>query len=357
MKNKQIAQPVIDWYKQHGRKHLPWQKQRNPYRVWVSEIMLQQTQVATVIPYYQRFMQRFPTIESLAQAELDEVLQLWTGLGYYARGRNLHRTAQIIAHERSGLWPKNLCEMQSLPGIGRSTAGAILSLGMGIRGVILDGNVKRVLARMHCLKGWPDSGETNKTLWQLADQYTPSRGIKSFNQAMMDIGATLCSKKNPTCSFCPLNTHCLAFQRQVTDQYPQPKTKIQRPKRSTSMLIIRRNESEVLLLQRPPQGIWGGLWSFPEAPKPQKAEILNYCKQQLGIEADIIQTWNPIKHTFSHFHLAITPVELIYRKSRHQVAETRKLIWHDLNTTAQFGLATPVKKLLHKLAQNSEEPL
>ena len=350
MPNSAFSSNVIDWQKKHGRKNLPWQKQRNAYRVWVSEIMLQQTQVATVIPYYQRFMDTFPTLADLASAQLDQVLQLWTGLGYYARARNLHKTAQLLITEQQGEWPKELNALIDLPGIGRSTAGAILSLGMNKKGIILDGNVKRILARYHCVEGWPDSSKTNKLLWLHAETYTPNRGSKTFNQGMMDLGASLCSKKAPQCIQCPLQQGCEAFAKQSQDQFPHSKPKVKSPQKTTSMLMIIRNQNQVLLQQRPPQGIWGGLWSFPECDHLDQTTIEKYCANQLGIDAGLLNTWRPIKHTFSHFQLTISPIELNYKKTRDQISESNASVWHSFNEPPSFGVATPIKKILTKLS-------
>ncbi|PCJ17520.1 MAG: A/G-specific adenine glycosylase [Gammaproteobacteria bacterium] len=350
MPHSTFSSDVIDWQKKHGRKNLPWQKNRNAYRVWVSEIMLQQTQVATVIPYYQRFMAVFPSLTELANAPQDQVLQLWTGLGYYARARNMHKTAQLLVAEQQGQWPQDLQALIDLPGIGRSTAGAILSLGMNKKGVILDGNVKRVLARYHCVEGWPDSSKTNKLLWGHAETYTPNRGSKTFNQGMMDLGASLCSKKAPQCSLCPLQQRCEAFATHSQEQFPHTKPKVKLPQKTTSMLMIIRNKNQVLLQQRPPQGIWGGLWGFPECDVQDQASIEEHCVSQLGVKVDVLSTWRPIKHTFSHFQLTISPIELSYKRSRNQISESSPSVWHHFNETPSFGVATPIKKILAKLS-------
>lgn len=355
MPNHPFATRVIEWQKKHGRKNLPWQKQRNPYRVWVSEIMLQQTQVTTVIPYFLRFMDTFPTLADLATAPLDEVLQLWTGLGYYARARNLHKTAQQLVTEHQACWPTTPEALIALPGIGRSTAGAILSLGMGRKGVILDGNVKRVLARHHCTEGWPESSKTNKLLWHYAETYTPNRASKTFNQGMMDLGASLCSKQTPQCTQCPLKQSCEAYASQRQDQFPETKPKLKLPKKTTAMLIILRAPNQVLLQQRPPHGIWGGLWSFPECDHTEPQAIETHCTNVLGIRAQLNNAWRPMKHTFSHFQLTISPMELHHTTGRNTKTDCKltaptATTWHDFNQPPNFGVATPVKKILAKLS-------
>ena len=262
---QQFSTQVVTWYHHQGRKHLPWQQNKTPYSVWVSEIMLQQTQVKTVIPYYQRFMASFPTISSLANADEDNVLHHWTGLGYYARARNLHKAAQLIDSEHNGLFPEDIAQVIALPGIGRSTAGAILSLSLNQHHPILDGNVKRVLARNYLVEGYTGLAKFDKTLWPLSETLTPATDTGFYTQAMMDLGATVCTRSKPTCEICPVKTSCLAMASSQQADFPQKKPKKKIPERNTIMVIPRittTTSDSVLMEKRPPTGIWGGLWCF-----------------------------------------------------------------------------------------------
>ena len=348
MSTEALSSALLDWYDQYGRKHLPWQQNRTPYRVWVSEIMLQQTQVATVIPYYERFMARFPDLQSLAEADEDSVLHLWTGLGYYSRARNLQRCAQILCSEHGGRFPEDVDALSALPGIGRSTAGAIVALGMGKRAVILDGNVKRVLCRLHCVEGAPDQPKVQKQLWALADAMTPERCCADYTQAIMDLGATLCSRSRPACGLCPLKEQCQAFLQNRCADFPQRKARKALPEKHTYMLIFHDRESQrVLLEKRPPQGIWGGLWSFPEQESIEELETT----AQAGIltNRDNITQWSPLRHSFSHYRLDITPVLIPLDAAHVSVMENERWHWYDLRQPDERGLAAPVKKLLEKL--------
>ncbi len=339
---------LLTWFDQYGRKHLPWQQQRTPYRVWVSEIMLQQTQVNTVIPYYERFMQRFPDVQALADADEDTVLHHWTGLGYYARARNLHKTAKLVATEHKGTFPESVDDLSALPGIGRSTAGAIRALGGGMHAVILDGNVKRVLCRVHCVEGAPDQPKVQHVLWQLAEQHTPRERCADYTQAIMDLGATLCARTKPACGLCPVNELCEARNTNRTADFPGKKPTKTLPVKSTYMLIFHHREAQqVLLEKRPPQGIWGGLWSFPETDDITSFDgALN--GQVLSSPGDAKQ-WSPLRHTFSHYHLDITPVVIPLDRSHISIMENDRWHWYDLQSPAELGLAAPVKKLLSKL--------
>ncbi len=341
-----FSEQVLKWFKIHGRKHLPWQTDRTPYRVWVSEIMLQQTQVATVIPYYERFMSRFPDVESLAGASQDEVLQLWTGLGYYARGRNLHKCAQMISTQYSGVFPKSVDELEQLPGIGRSTAGAIISLALKQRAAILDGNVKRVLARFHAVEGWPGKTSVNKQLWAIAEKYTPNNQAADYTQAMMDLGATVCTRSKPKCSDCPLQSHCAAFELGTPTNYPTKKPKKTLPVKHTQFLILQNSAGHVLLEQRPTVGIWGGLWSFPELAASEDTH--SFCEKNFG---DIIEcTAKPdFRHTFSHYHLDITPIYITIEQSHRFIADNDQQQWLPHQQWETYGLPAPVKKLLDAL--------
>jgi len=344
---------VLDWYARHGRKDLPWQVQPTPYRVWVSEIMLQQTQVATVIPYFQRFMQAFPDVETLAQAGQDQVLHYWSGLGYYARARHLHAAAQQIVDLHNGCFPEVFDEVTALPGVGRSTAGAILSLACGQAHPILDGNVKRVLARYHAVAGWPGQVRVQRRLWALAEQHTPVCASAAYTQAMMDLGATVCTRSRPHCEGCPLRAGCVAHAAGLQTDYPSPRPKKTLPVRAVCMLLLCNDQGEVLLEKRPPAGIWGGLWSFPELTAEDLPE--SWCPDKLGIKAGEIDRWPVVRHTFSHFHLDITPVLAAASETAITVMEDRGLLWYNPSGTEQCGLATPVDLLLQRLTKHLQQ--
>ncbi|PCH60485.1 MAG: A/G-specific adenine glycosylase [Gammaproteobacteria bacterium] len=339
---------LLSWFDQHGRKDLPWQKQ-SPYHVWVSEIMLQQTQVKTVIPYYQRFIQRFPTLQELASAPLDEVLHHWSGLGYYARGRNLHRAAKEISANHNAELPNTLNELINLPGIGRSTAGAILSLSKGQRQPILDGNVKRVLARCFAVKGWPGTRTVEQQLWSLSEQHTPQRRVADYTQAIMDLGAMVCTRSNPLCNSCPMIGHCMAQKTNSIERYPGKKPKRTLPEKHTVMLLLRNEQNEILLQQRPPSGIWGGLWCFPQCETA--SDITVWCEQQLGLSVDKVSTEKTFSHTFSHYRLHITPVHARTQASALRIMEGTPQLWYNRQQPPSLGLAAPVSKLLHQLDQ------
>ena len=338
---------VLEWFAEHGRKDLPWQKKITPYRVWVSEVMLQQTQVSTVIPYFKRFMAAFPNVKTLANAPVDEVLHLWTGLGYYARGRNLHKAAQQVVEEHGGIFPKDVEALSNLPGIGRSTAGAIASISMGLRAPILDGNVKRVLARFHCIDGWPGHTEPLKQLWEWAEYHTPNTQIADYTQAMMDLGATVCTRSKPACSDCPVKAQCNALATGSQQQFPTSKPKKQIPTKSTRMLIMQNKQGHVLLEKRPAQGIWGGLWSFPEV-EPQEDPAATALNRH-HIKLSRITEGKTFRHTFSHYHLEITPLHSQITTNPQQILEPERYLWYNVDSPANVGLATPVKKLLNKL--------
>lgn len=340
--NNVFSELVLTWFKQHGRKDLPWQQQKTPYRVWISEIMLQQTQVKTVIPYYLKFMQRFSDVIALADAPQDEVLHHWTGLGYYARARNLHKAAQIIRDDYQGQFPHEIDQVISLPGIGRSTAAAILSIASGQSHSILDGNVKRVLARYFAVEGWPGNKKIEDLLWGHADKLTPQQNTAEYTQAMMDLGATICTRSKPACDFCPLQAGCLAYVQGMQSQFPSKKPKKSIPTKHTLMLLPLWQQ-QVLIYKRPPSGIWGGLWGFYEAAS--ESEIAEVTKQ-LGISDYQLRMMQPFRHTFSHFHLEIQPIvlELANLPAMTKIQESQQL-WYDLRQPASIGLAAPTKKL------------
>ncbi len=349
MKQDTFSSRLLTWFDKHGRKDLPWQHNPSPYRVWVSEIMLQQTQVATVIPYFERFMQRFPDELALADAKQDEVLHLWTGLGYYARGRNLHKAAQKIRDEFGGEFPSNLEQVMALPGIGPSTAGAILSLSKGQQHAILDGNVKRVLARYHAIEGWPGTATIEKQMWQLAEQHTPKNDNAAYTQAIMDLGATICRRSKPLCPLCPQKDSCEALDQNLQSQLPTARPKKKIPIKTTTMLMLDNGDGKLLLQQRPPTGIWGGLWSFPELARsaPSDSDIQQWCQNELGYDIQISQRWPIVRHTFSHFHLDIEPVWL-HSKQQDRIADNNAT-WFSSAAPTSIGLAAPVKQLLEQI--------
>ncbi len=343
---------LLDWFDRHGRTSLPWQQDKTPYRVWVSEIMLQQTQVATVIPYYQRFMARFPRVEDLAHAEPDEVLHLWTGLGYYARARNLHRAAQIVVENHDGEFPVHSVDaMAELPGIGRSTAGAIIAITRGRRAVILDGNVKRVLARLHAVEGWSGKTAVSRELWRLAEHYTPDTRLADYTQAMMDLGATLCTRSKPSCLLCPFNDACQAHARGEESRFPEPKPRKTLPQRHTRMLLLCDREGRVMLEQRPASGLWGGLWSFPQFDDDA---ALNDWLAVHAPDARHERAWPMLSHTFSHFRLHIVPQPVRLTRDVAAVTEPGRL-WYNPREPASIGLAAPVKTLLETLAHSTTQ--
>ena len=347
-----IAPRLLSWHAREGRHDLPWQDNRSAYRVWVSEIMLQQTQVATVIPYFERFMQRFPDVRTLADAPADEVLHLWTGLGYYARARNLHRAAQVIRDLHDGIFPADIEAAMALPGIGRSTAGAILAISAGQRHPILDGNVKRVLTRFYALDGAADEKATLETLWQLAHDNTPAENVDVYTQAIMDLGATLCVRAKPRCDACPVAADCRARIEGRQSDLPAAKRKranAARRKKHAVMLVARR-ASEVLLVQRPSSGIWGGLWCLPEFDHRDAAE--QYAAATLASATFARMPLPDIAHSFSHFDLVITP--LVARCRGESGVREGAMLWYDLAQPARVGLPAPIKTLLGTLLERNE---
>ncbi|WP_017347657.1 A/G-specific adenine glycosylase [Pantoea sp. A4] len=343
MQAPQFAQQVLDWYQRFGRKTLPWQQEKTPYKVWLSEVMLQQTQVATVIPYFERFMARFPTVTDLAAAPLDEVLHLWTGLGYYARARNLHKAAKQVVDKHQGEFPRNFDDVAALPGVGRSTAGAVLSLSMGQHFPILDGNVKRVLARCYTVAGWPGKKEVENRLWRISEEVTPAQGVSQFNQAMMDLGAMVCTRSRPKCEICPLSNGCVAYANQSWANYPGKKPKQTLPERSGWFLMI-QHEDEVWLQQRPPVGLWGGLFCFPQFST--EAAMYDWLHAH-GIHSRP-QQLTAFRHTFSHFHLDIVPMWLSW-PSAGSLMDEADALWYNLAQPPSVGLAAPVERLLNEL--------
>ena len=342
-----FSDQVLAWFEVHGRKQLPWQHPKDPYRVWVSEIMLQQTQVATVIDYFNRFMEAFPDVQSLAEAEPDQVLHHWSGLGYYARARNLHRSAGLVMERYQGEIPDDLEALQSLPGIGRSTAGAIRSLAFGRFAPILDGNVKRVLTRYFAIEGWPGQSQVLKRLWEVSEALTPEQGTADYNQAMMDLGATLCVRSKPACLLCPLVSGCRAHAQGEETRFPASKPKKERPVRTTYLLILSDGEGKILLEQRPPSGVWGGLWSLPECSLEEG--ITDWCERELGFTVVPLERLAPRRHSFSHFHLDITPVMLQMKNPVKGLMDAGPRVWYNLSKPDDRGLAAPVSRILQEI--------
>lgn len=310
---KSFASRVIHWQQCHGRHALPWKASRDPYRIWLSEIMLQQTQVATVIPYFERFVARFPTLPQLAAAPEDEILALWSGLGYYSRARNLHAAARAIVAHHPAVFPDTAELIAQLPGVGRSTAAAVAALAFGQHCAILDGNVKRVLARHGGVAGWPGDKKVEAALWQLAESLLPPTALKgtgaieAYTQGMMDLGALVCTRSQPACTACPLNADCIAYTHKRTAELPTPRPKKVMPERQVQMLLL-LDRGELLLEKRPARGIWGGMWSLPELPIND--DPAQHCRERFGLTAQSQHTLPKLSHSFTHFKLHIQPVQL-----------------------------------------------
>jgi A/G-specific adenine glycosylase len=325
-----FSDAIIHWQKRHGRHDLPWQNTSDPYAIWVSEIMLQQTQVAAVIGYYAKFMQRFATIAALANATQEEVLQSWSGLGYYSRARNLHHAAQKIVDDFAGEFPQDFDDILSLPGIGRSTAAAISTFALNAPQPILDGNVKRVFARHFNIAGWPSTPKIEQAMWQIAVRENPAKDAIAYTQGLMDLGATLCTRSKPNCAACPVNASCDALANNLVSLLPTPKPRKTIPEKSTTMLV-HVNGNAVMLEKRPPVGIWGGLWSFPEVDDVASDSPLS-----------------KLTHTFTHFKLHITPQLIYCNKTNPQVNEVGK-IWLSIDDAIGAAIPTPIRKILLQL--------
>ncbi len=346
MSSSPIAERLLRWAAASGRHDLPWQRERTPYRVWISEIMLQQTQVAAVIPYFERFMARFPEVNSLAQAPLDEVLHLWAGLGYYARARNLHRAARQIRDLHGGEFPRTFAAVAALPGIGRSTAGAILALACNERHAILDGNARRVLARYFAVAGSVHNAAVLGQLWQLAEECTPSAQVAAYTQAIMDLGATVCVRSRPLCPQCPLADGCAALATGRQGEFPAPRRALARTGRQVFMVVALRDSGEVLLERRPEAGIWGGLWCLPQFANQADAQA--YIAAAIGSRcAPEPLEW--VEHAFTHFDLTIRPLLVRCAEWSAEVGEQQGL-WYNIRRPAAVGLPAPISTLLAGLA-------
>ncbi|HUP91786.1 MAG TPA: A/G-specific adenine glycosylase [Solimonas sp.] len=343
---KRFAGRLLDWFDRHGRHDLPWQHPREPYRVWLAEIMLQQTQVATVVPYFERFLARFPSVSELAQAKLDDVLHLWAGLGYYARARNLHRCAQAIVAQHGGEFPRTLEEMQALPGIGRSTAAAILAQAFGQRHAILDGNVRRVLARHGAVEGWTAQPAVQRALWALAEKHLPEARLADYTQAIMDLGATVCLARKPLCTQCPLGADCVALQQDRVAELPSPRPRRARARRTTLMLLLENARGEILLERRPPAGVWGGLWCLPMADAG--ADWRGVCRTRFGCDAAQATQLPEFRHVFTHFDLDILPLRVRVGSAAAADAAT---CWTTIGAPPAVGVPAPVRRLLQSLQE------
>jgi A/G-specific adenine glycosylase len=344
-----FATELLRWYDHHGRKDLPWQHPRDAYRVWLSEIMLQQTQVVTVIGYFQRFVERLPTLIALAEADEDTVLALWSGLGYYRRARFLHRAAQLCVEHHGGELPRDLDALLALPGIGRSTAGAILAQAYGLRFPILDGNVKRVLTRYHGVAGHPGESAVEKRLWLFADEHTPARRTADFTQAIMDLGATVCVRSKPLCPLCPQAASCIALRDGLTATIPTAKPGKKIPTRALSMLLLRDARGRILLEKRGAQGVWSGLWSLPEADDAAVAGSVAGRIARVG-NADPLPAFT---HVFSHYRLDVSPILFDHAAPLAAVADRPDRRWCDRDEIASLGLPAPVRTLLNNLPEIS----
>ncbi len=348
-KPEEFAARLLAWFDVHGRHHLPWQQDPTPYRVWVSEVMLQQTQVATVIPYYERFMARFADVRTLAEAPIDEVLHLWTGLGYYARARNLKACAQVLVAQHGGEFPEQIEAVMELPGIGKSTAGAILALSRGQRHPILDGNVKRVLARVFGIAGDPGAADVIAALWRQSEACTPARNAAAYTQAIMDLGATVCTRARPACTVCPMTTGCVAAMEGRQAELPGRKQKRLRGSREATLLIAEAGPEgavSVLVERRPSVGLWGGLWAPPQFESEFAA--LDWCRREIGEPEPGRELLAPIDHAFTHFDLRLRPLRVRCRPGA-AVQDGGDRLWYQLGAPPRVGLPQPIRQLFERL--------
>jgi A/G-specific adenine glycosylase len=342
-----FAARLLHWFDQNGRHDLPWQHPRTPYRVWLAEIMLQQTQVQTVLPYYTRFLDALPTLPALAAAEHDQVMALWSGLGYYARARNLHVAAKRCVERHDGELPDEFDALASLPGIGRSTAGAILAQAHGQRHPILDGNVRRVLARYHGVHGWPGTSAIEKQLWQHAEAHLPTARLADYTQAIMDFGATLCTRSDPACVLCPLQDDCIARIEGLTAALPTAKPGKALPTRRCVLLVLRDTHGRVLLTRRPPTGVWAGLWSLPEMPDHDSAR--DWFAQHVDADFDHAEAHPELEHVFSHYRLQAEPLVWNGVREGSRVGEGSESRWTSFDDLVSIGLPAPVRRLLESI--------
>jgi A/G-specific adenine glycosylase len=351
--NHSFSAKLLSWFDQHGRHDLPWQHPRTPYRVWISEIMLQQTQVKTVIPYFENFMREFPSLQHLANAHIDQVIRMWAGLGYYTRAKNLHRAAKQCIELHQGKLPENFDDILALPGIGRSTAGAILAQAHGLPFAIVDGNVRRTLARYYGLQGWPGLPAVDKQCWELSEKNLPKTRLADYTQAIMDFGATLCTRSKPGCLSCPLQKNCHAFQNNCTDQLPAKKPRKAVPFRETQMLVLLTQANEILLQRRPAKGVWSDMWSLPETSRSDEhVHLLHAHARHNNIEyaAEELESF---EHVFSHYRLLITPFVWRSLQPRSKIRDGDQYRWQALDQIDDIGLPTPVKKIIESIRRPS----
>ena len=346
-----FADQLLSWYDRHGRKHLPWQQNRTAYRVWLSEIMLQQTQVATVIPYFLQFVQRFPTVHDLARASDDEVMKLWAGLGYYARARNLHSCARQVSHDHDGIFPDTVEALEQLPGIGRSTAGAIVAQAYNRRAVILDGNVKRVLARYRMIDGWTGKSTVQKQLWQLAERLMPYHRSADYTQAIMDLGSIICRRSRRDCQACPVASGCDAHKTGMTDRFPQKQIRQPVPEKTVSVMICYASDNphQILLEKRPPAGIWGGLWSLPQCDVVHVSHEV--FAATYGYQVERVEEVQEIMHRLTHFQLRIRPFWIALRPGCSAIHDDA-VRWCGLEQLEQYGMPKPVSRLVDNFFDN-----
>jgi len=335
---------LLAWFDEHGRQDLPWQHPRTPYRVWLSEVMLQQTQVRVVVPYFERFVTALPDVAALARASVDDVYALWSGLGYYARARNLHAAATACVERHDGELPRDLDALIALPGIGRSTAGAIMAQAWGDRFPILDGNVKRVLARYHGVDGWPGSPAVQKALWAHATTHLPTTRMADYVQAQMDLGATLCTRHDPACARCPVSTDCIALATSRTAELPTPKPGKPLPERSTLVLLAVDEQQRILMQRRPATGVWQGLWSLPEAKDLDAAR--HWFGTHLRGSFDIGEPLAEIAHGFSHYRLLLRPLRWAGVAAATRVDDNADLRWVERHQFASLGIPAPIRTLI-----------
>ncbi len=346
-----FATRLLDWFDRHGRRNLPWQHPRTPYRVWLSEVMLQQTQVRTVIPYFERFVAALPSLEALAEAPLDQVLALWSGLGYYRRARHLHECAKRCLAEHDGELPRDIDALAALPGIGRSTAAAILAQAHGEPHAILDGNVRRVLARHRAVYGWTGLPAVQRELWRIAEAYTPSVRAADYTQAIMDLGALVCARRKPLCPACPVNADCIAHLDALTHVLPEAKPTRAAPTRATHMLVVRDGDGRVLLERRPPTGVWARLWSLPEADGV--VEGTSGLARRHGVTAASPRVLADFMHVFSHYKLRVTPVLYAATHVDDTIADDGDTMWVRRDDLGNIGLPAPVRTLLETLMEDA----
>lgn len=343
IKVKKFNTRLIEWHDEHGRKDLPWQIKKNPYKVWISEIMLQQTQVITVIPYFNKFLERFPNIKSLAESDQEEIMSYWSGLGYYSRARNLYKASQKILCKHDAKLPNSFNELIALPGIGKTTAGAILALGFKKKAAILDGNVKRVLARHQKIESDISKSLTIKNLWEQAELLLPKKRIDTYTQSLMDLGATICKNNLPLCEICPISEDCLAFNENKVDSLPIKKLPKNKPTRYVHWLIPVSPNGKILLQKRKDEGLWGGLWAFMENEKEN--ELKRECELKFKMNNPVLKTLHAVKHSFSHYNLKAFPYIVKIKENK----KFKNTIWVDSKNIESLGMPSPVKETIKKI--------